>query len=136
MDRIVFPNDHPDDYPEWYWKNGLHDACISAVETVELPFDYERFSSNGYKFDRNILKLKIDAENAVYDREIKEIRLFNYKVLTPDITLEGRKKIWWLSDRLVDDGKNFVLKIDLQDFDSTPKEFTVCIKFDRAEVDR
>ena len=67
---------------------------------------------------------------------MKEIRLFNYRILTEDISLEGRDKVWWLADRLVDHGNYYTLEIDLQDFDSDPEEFTFKIKFERAEVDR
>ena len=67
---------------------------------------------------------------------MKEIRLFNYRILTEDISLEGRDKVWWLADRLVDHGNYYTLEIDLQDFDAYPEEFTFKIKFERAEVDR
>lgn len=126
----------PENFPEWYWTAGLHDACITTVETFEFPFDYSEFSRNKGKYDRNLLTLKIDAKGAIGDTSVKEIRLHNYKILTADVSLENRKKIWWLTDRLSDDGEHYVLEIDLQDFDSSPEEFTVTIKFDRAEVDR
>ena len=82
------------------------------------------------------MTLRINAKGALYDNEVKEIRLFNYRILTEDISLEGRDKVWWLADRLVDHGNYYTLEIDLQDFDSDPEEFTLKIKFERAEVDR
>lgn len=132
----VYFSNYPDDPPEWYWTLGLHDACITGVEALEIPFDYGKFSGNKSKYDRNVLILMIDAKGAIYDTSVKEIRLYNYKILTPEISLENRKKLWWLADRLSEDGDRYVLEIDLQDFDSDPEEFTVKIKFDRAEVDR
>ena len=33
----------PDNPPEWYWINGLHDAGIMGVEAFEFPFDYNKF---------------------------------------------------------------------------------------------
>ena len=130
------PSRFTENPPEWYWASGLHDACITNVETFEFPFDYAKFTRDKGKYDRNLLVLEIDAKGALCDTSVKEIRLHNYKILTQDISLENRKAMWWLSDRLSKDGDHYVLEIDLQDFDSYPEEFTVNIRFDRAEVDR
>jgi hypothetical protein len=130
----VYSSSYSDNLPEWYWVSGLHDACIVGVESLEFPIDNKRpVEKNG---NRNLVTLKIDAKGAIYDNTVKEIRLFNYEVLSADISLEGRKQIWWLADRLVDHGDYFTLEMDLQDFDSDPEEFIFKIKFERAEVDR
>ena len=121
---------------EWYWVGGLHDACIVGVETYEFPFDYNKFIGKKNKFDRNLLILKINSKGAIYDNTVREIRLFNYEILTDNISLEGRDKVWWLADRLVDHGNYYTSETDLQDFDSEPEDFTFKIKFERAEVDR
>ena len=126
----------PDNPPEWYWVYGLHDACITQIESFEFPFDYNKFIKEKDKNNRNCLSLKINAKGALYDNSIKEIRFYNYKLLTDHISLHNRKEIWWLSDRLSDHGDYFTLEIDLQDLNSYPEDFTVKIKFDRAEVDR
>ena len=34
----VYTSSCPDNPPEWYWINGLHDACIVGVETTEVTF--------------------------------------------------------------------------------------------------
>ena len=132
----IYISSHPDNPPEWYWVSGLHDACIVGVETFEFPFDYNKFVGEKNKYDRNLFAIKINAKGALYDNTIKEIRFFNYKVLTDQITLIGRKKIWWMADKLVDHGDYYTLEIELQDFDSDPEDFTYKIKFERAEVDR
>ena len=81
--------------------------------------------------------LKIDAKCALYDTSVEEIRLYNYEILTPDISLENRKTIWWLADRLLEQNNRYILEIDLQDLSSSrPKNFTFKIKFERAEVKR
>ena len=129
-------SNYPDNPPQWYWISGLHDACIIGVESFEFPFDYHKFIGEKNKYNRNLITLRINAKGALYDNEVKEIRLFNYKILTDDISLENREKIWWLADRLVDHGDCYTLEIDLQDFDAYPEEFTFKIKFERAEVDR
>ncbi len=132
----VYTSSHPDNPPNWYWVNGLHDACIVDVEYFEFPFDYNKFVGNKNSYDRNLMSLKINASGALYDQTIKEIKLFNFKVLTKNIELQGRKKVWWLADRLTEKDGYFYLEIDLQDFDSYPEDFTFEIKFDRAEVVR
>ena len=133
--KVNMPN-YPDNPPEWYWISGLHDACIIGTESFEFPLNYHKFISEKNKYNRNLITLRINAKGALYDNDVKEIRLFNYRILTEDISLKGRDKVWWLADRLVDHGNYYTLEIDLQDFDSDPEEFTFKIKFERAEVDR
>ena len=132
----IYISSHPDNPPEWYWVSGLHDACIVGVETFEFPYDYNKFVGEKNKYNRNLFVIKINAKGALYDNTVKEIRFFNYKVLTDQITLIGREKIWWMADKLVDHGDYYTLEIELQDFDSYPEDFTYKIKFERAEVDR
>ena len=132
----IYISSHPDNPPEWYWVSGLHDACIESVEYFEFPFDYNKFVGEKNKYNRNLFAVKINAKGALYDNTVKEIRFFNYKVLTVQITLIGREKIWWMADKLVDHGDYYTLEIELQDFDSDPEDFTYKIKFERAEVDR
>ena len=134
MATKIYSSGYPENPPEWYWAGGLHDAGITAIETFEFPFDYNKFIRQKSKYDRNLLKLTIDSKSALYDTSVHEIRFYNYKILTPDISLENRKIIWWLSDRLIENDNDFVLEIDLQDFDSYPEDFTFKIRFERAEV--
>ena len=105
---------HPDNPPEWYWINGLHDAGIMSVEAFEFPFDYNKFAGEKSKYNRNLLILKINAKSALYDSSVEEIHLYNYKILTTDISLENRKTIWWLADRLIEQDNHYILEIDLQ----------------------
>ncbi|MBQ8769196.1 MAG: hypothetical protein IJZ15_06105 [Oscillospiraceae bacterium] len=132
----VYMSSYPDNPPDWYWVSGLHDACIVGVETFEFPFDYNMSIKEKDKYNRNLMTLRINAKGAIYDNKVKEIRLFNYEVLTEDISLKGRKEVWWLADRLVDHIDYYTLEIDLQDFDADPEDCTFKIKFERAEVDR
>lgn len=130
----VYTSSYPENQPKWYWTLGLHDACIVKTECFEFPFDYKKAAKNIY--DKNLMLLKIDASGAMYDRTVKEIKLFNFEVITKNINLQGRKKVWWLSDRLTEKDGHYYLEIDLQDFDAFPEEFTFEIKFDRAEIVR
>ncbi len=132
----VYSSSFLDNPPNWYWVNGLHDACIESVEYFEFPFDYSKFVGNKNAYDKNLMLLRINASGALYDQSVKEIKLFNFKILTKNIELQGRKKVWWLADRLTEKDGYFYLEIDLQDFDSFPQDFTFEIKFDRIEVVR
>jgi hypothetical protein len=131
-----YSTQYPEAPPDWYWTRGLHDAGIIQVEAFDFPFDYNKFAGQKNKNNRNLLKLKVDSKGAICDTSVKEIYFYNYKILTPDISLENRKIIWWLSDRLSEVDGGFVLEIDLQDFDSYPEDFTFKIKFERADVIR
>ena len=131
-----YSSSYPENPPEWYWVRALHDACIVGVEMFEFPFDYNKFIQEKDKYNRNLLTLKIDASSAMFDTSVREIRFFNYKILTDEISLAERKEFWWKADRLVDQGDHYTLEIDLQDLRFDHKEFTCKIKFERAEVDR
>ncbi len=126
----------PENPPDWYWTHGLHDACIIGYETFEFPADYNKFSGKKYGSIKSLMTLTIDAENALYDTAVSEIRLLNFEILTPDIPFEGKEKLWWLSDRLTKDGGRFILEITLFDPDSFPENFTFKVGFERAEVVR
>ena len=136
----VYQSTYPDNAPEWYWTRGLHDACIIGAESFEYPFGYDKYRDEKDQYNRNVFTLKINAEDAMFDSKVKEIRFFNYKILSNHIRLQNRKKVWWLADRLSEENSysyyNYMLEIDLQDFASSPTEFTFKIKFGWAEVDR
>ena len=136
MAAKTYSTQYPDNPPDWYWINGLHDASIVAVESFDFPFDYNKFVGEKSNYNRNLLVLKINAKDALYDSSVQEIHFYNYKILTPDISLNGRKTIWWLADRLSENENHYVLEIDCQDFDAYPEDFTFKIKFDRADVKR
>lgn len=124
------------EYPDWYWVSGLHDACIIGVDTLEFPFDYKKCVTEKEHYSRNVLILKLKASGAMFDHTVKEIRFYNYKILTKEISLQGRGKIWWLGDVLTESNGHYNLEIDLQDLDADPTDFTFRLQFDRAEVDR
>ena len=126
----------PESPPAWYWVKGLHDAHITLVESFEFPFDYDHFTREKNTYDRNCLILTVDAAGAMFDTSVREIRLYNYKYLSPETTPEGHGTLWWIGDRLtVRDGR-FELEIDLYDGEAFPEEFTVRVRFERAEVER
>lgn len=104
-----FYTEYPENPPDRYWEAGLHDACIVGAEIYEFPFDYNKYTREKNKYDRNMLSLKIDAKGALYDSHVKEIRFFNYKILPESIDLTSfelseKNKVWWLADRLSETG--------------------------------
>ena len=136
-----FYTQYPTDPPEWYWERGLHDACVVGAETYEFPFDYNKYVVKKNKYDRNMLALKMDARSAMFDFHVKEIRFYNYKILTEEIDLTngelfGKEKIWWLADQLTEQNGKYKLDILLEYFDSYKRQFHLKLRFDRAEVDR
>ena len=132
----AFNSTRTDILPEWYWKTGLHDACITQVERFDFPYDYGKYKGAKNKNDRNLMRMKIDAKGALFDREVTEIRLFNYEIVTTHIRLEEREAMWWLSDKLTACDDGYQLEIELQDLDSDPTDFTFRVIVERAEVDR
>ena len=114
----------------------MNDASITNIDPQELEIDYSQPKDKRIK---NVLSLKIDALNALYDTSVKEIVFINYKFVTGNIEQNCRKKICWLGDRIqkIDhDFYHYELQIDLQDFDSDPEIFTVIIKFGDIIVKR
>ncbi len=67
--------------PEWYWHRGLHDAKIVRIEKLELPYDYKQRIPI-----RNCFVVHMDSKQAMFDTSVREIRLFNYKILTAELS--------------------------------------------------
>ena len=136
-----FYTKYPENSPAWYWERGLHDAFVVGVEVYEFPFDYNKYVGEKNKYDRNMLALKIDAKSAMFDFDVKEIRFYNYKILTDEIDiingdLFSKKKIWWLADQLTEQNGKYELDILLESIDTHQRQFHLKLRFDRAEVDR
>lgn len=110
--------------PEWYWRRGLHDACILCKKYVNRS----EISKN-HRIT-NALELTIDSTQAMFDTSVSAIRFFNYKELTPNINLLNS---WWVSDRLsYHDGK-YILEISLRLMNCSIR---YDIRFEHCEVVR
>ena len=70
--------------PAWYWEKGLHDAIIKNITLCPLNYDYTQKNPI-----RNYLLIEIDSSHALFDSTIKEIKLFNAKILS-----EKNKRIY------------------------------------------
>ena len=73
-----YKSHHPENPPDWYWINGLHDAGIVEVETFAFPFAYNKFVGEKSNYNRNLLILRINARGALYDASVQEIHFYNY----------------------------------------------------------
>ncbi len=117
-------------FPAWYWKYGLHDAEIISVSEVELIPDYHK-----KKPKRNCLEIYLDSRNALYERDIEKILLYNYKIKTPDFDVKTLEKTWWMGDSL-EKQKNghYLSEIEVETANGERIEFNV--SYELAEVIR
>lgn len=117
--------------PEWYWKRGLHDALILGVEMQELQYDVAQRNPV-----RNVLTIRLDAGQALYDTSITAIRLYNYRILTDESDVggygQGLTDCYWMQDRLRWEKGKFLLDIIALGED----DFRYIVRFDFAEVER
>ena len=117
-------------FPDWYWKYGLHDAEILSVSEAELIPDYKDKSPK-----RNCLEICLDSRNALYERDIEKIRLYNYKIKTLCFDIKSLEKTWWMGDSL-EKQKNghYLSEIEVENANGERTELSV--SFELAEVMR
>lgn len=72
--------------PDWYWQRGLHDARITAIRTDT--------AATG----ETMVILSLDSQNALWDTEIHEIRLYTVGRSKPLPCMENWRALYWLSD--------------------------------------
>ncbi len=117
-------------FPDWYWKYGLHDAVIRSVSELQLVPDYKEKKP---KF--NCLEIQLDSKNAIYERDIKAIRLYNYKIKTPDVDINSIDKPWWMGDTVKKlDNNRYLLEIEIESAKASRKHFIV--EFEIPEIER
>lgn len=117
-------------FPEWYWKFGLHDAVILSVAELELAPDWESEHPR-----RNCLEIFLDSSNALNDRTIRKICLYNYEIKTPDVNINVIDQPWWISDDLKElPGGRYLLDIMVEAGRGERVHFTV--EFEQAETER
>ena len=117
-------------FPDWYWKYGLHDAVILSVSELQLVPDYKE-----KKPKINCLEIQLDSKNAIYERDIKAIRLYNYKIKTPDIDINSIDKPWWIGDTIKKlDNNRYLLEIEIESAKGSRKHFIV--EFEIPEIAR
>lgn len=123
-------------FPDWYWKTGLHDAVVLSVSTLQLYPDYK---SKDRKY--NCLELQLDSKGAMFESDVKKISLYNYRITcqkmnaTEEIVLDDFRNKFWLGDELktLDNGK-YELEIKFSDLKYNLLYLSVI--FESAEVER
>ena len=117
-------------FPDWYWKYGLHDAVILSVSELQLVPNYKE---KPLKY--NCLEIELDCKNALYEQNIKTIRLYNYTVKTPDIDINSIDKPWWISDTIKElENNRYLLEIKIESARGKRKNFIV--EFETPEIER
>jgi len=123
-------------FPDWYWKKGLHDAEVLSVCELELAPDWKEKQPK-----RNCLEILLDGKNALFETNIKRISLYNYCIVgikmnaTEPITLEAFRNVWWLGDSIEQlEDSNYLLEIECTDSRSNP--LFLSVKFEFPEIER
>ena len=118
--------------PEWYWNRGLHDAKIVRIEKLELPYDYKQRTPT-----RNCFVFHMDSKQAMFDTSVREIRLFNYKILTAELSSPDIEGTYWITDQLTEENGKYVLQVELRNCGrNSTYNFILKIRFESAEIIR
>ncbi len=71
----------------------------------------------------------------MFEQNIKTIRLYNYKIKTPDIDINNIDKPWWISDTIKElENKHYLLEIKIESARGNRKDFIV--EFEIPEIER
>ena len=117
-------------FPDWYWKYGLHDAAILSISELQLAPNYKEKTPK-----YNCLEIELDCKNALYEQNIKTIRLYNYKIKTPDIDINSIDKPWWMGDTIKElNNQQYSLDIEIESASGSRKHFIV--EFEIPEIER
>ena len=73
-----------DNYPDWYWQRGLHDAKILSVSEPVC----------------NVLEINLNSSSAIFEFDIEKITLFNYKIYLDNFCICDIEKTWWMGDSI------------------------------------
>ena len=123
-------------FPDWYWKYGLHDARILSVSELQLVPDYKEA-----KPKYNCIEIALNSKNALCETNIKKISLYNYRIVgmkmnsTEPITLDDFRDVFWLGDSIEQlDNDRYLLEIECTDLHSNLVYLNV--EFEIPEIER
>ena len=99
---------------EGYWHLGLHDAIITEIKHGALSPNYKE---KNYRY--NYLTFWIDASDATYDREVKEITFCNFSAAsaTRGKRIEDYSRFigaYWMGDTLREKNGKYTLDLTLR----------------------
>lgn len=128
--RKIKKADDSNQFPQWYWEHGLHDAEILSISELELEPDWK--SQNRHY---NCFEITLDAKGALFETDIKKIRFYNYKLKSDPIDISSLKAVWWLQDTLTQiSDTRYNLHLVLEGVKR--HHFFIDINFESADVER
>lgn len=117
-------------FPDWYWKYGLHDAKVLPISELELAPDWKQKIPQ-----RKCLELYFDSHNAMFEQDIVKIRLYDYEIKTSELNFNSLEELWWLDDTLTQlSDEHFLLRICFGTAGDSNKQLN--IEFASAEIER
>ena len=117
--------------PGWPRPDGLADAEVLSVSVVTVPADYSA-GVTGCRY----LRIRVDAAQAMLDRDVRELRLYSPRVTEGGEDLDAFTGCWWFSDTLTPGGgtdKPYTLTVGFRSRAGTRR---LIVAFTRAEVIR
>lgn len=124
-------------FPDWYWTNGLHDAKILSISYFERTPDWKSKMPI-----RNRLQIEIDGTGALFEQNIRTMRLFNCKIKEPEINPEELYNkmdfddfcgSWWINDTLnVLSNNRYSLEINVET--AKQKHKKLIVEFEQPEI--
>lgn len=128
--------DYYSQFPDWYWKYGLHDARILSICELKFTPNWKEKHPK-----RNCLEILLDGKNALYETNIQRILLYNYHIVdikmnaTEPIVLDAFQGVYWLGDSITQprDGR-YLLEVECTDLQDSLMHLT--IQFETAEIKR
>ncbi len=95
-------------FPKWYWTHGLHDAQILSVSQLQLTPDYKEKNPRFSCFE-----IELDGKQALFERNIKKICLYNYKIKSTDFDVNLLSGSWWISDEIQQIEERYLLNLEI-----------------------
>ena len=79
----------------------------------------------------------MDSKQAMFDTSVREIRLFNYKILTAELSPPDIEGTYWITDQLTEENGKYVLQVELRNCGrNSTYNFILKIRFESAEIIR
>lgn len=107
---------------QYYFGKGLHDAEVLQINEIQLSYDYHEKNPR-----RNYLEIKLNSSQALFDSNVKAVRLYNYKIIEGDLSLIGT---WWLDDQIVSQGSFWVIKMQFRSQSAIHKLTVKCSDYE------
>ncbi len=121
-------------FPDWYWVRGLHDAKI-----LEINSNVSKNDSPCANQKREYIELVLDSSGAMFDYNVDKLTLYDCKIIYGYFPDCAKEAAWWLWDelKLTDDGKySLDLELDIYPEDKPHFHKQLRFTFSHAKVVR